>query len=552
MATKVFFNNRQIKLPGAYSTVVSGEKNPPRALDYGKVLVIDTGNLGATWGGGAGIDGELSAGQDAVYKFDNLADYQDMLKGGLLWKCAEGLFFPDKRNAAAIGASEVYHVKVATTEAAEMTFTATGGTGNGGSFIFKTKDEGVGANGVLTGGATGHLDKGYAYTIESGVVDTAKWILKVWQGTWKGNHTDGISYDGIKKEDARAKLIAQSPEFNNIQTLIDWANTSSAFGNRFVLNATSAVVGTGVVLVADVTAVAGYNVASGGTETYSTANLQKVFDAVAEMDFSFILTDQYGTADYNSTENESVFAFMNSSQNKYERFLFIGGGQDKDEFTDSLAMPANYDSPYVHIVHGQLGEASQLVSEGYRYWPSVVHTFKIAGRTAGKEPQVPITNKSIGVDKLKHALTKIEKERALDNGLLVTVYNDAINRFVVLQGVNTMQDNSILFNTSGKSHSIAFMRVIAQVNKELVINSEIDLLGDENGVNRNTLSPGFIREWTNTYLQSRIAIPEVDNLLLTARNVVVSQAEDTYEVTYEMVVNNEITKIFFTGFLFRN
>jgi len=243
---------------------------------------------------------------------------------------------------------------------------------------------------------------------------------------------------------------------------------------------------------------------------------------------------------------------MNGAENKYERFLFIGGGQDKDEFVDSLAMPANYDSPHVHIVHGQLGEASNLVSEGIRWWPSIYHTCKIVGRTAGKEPQVPITNKTIGTDKLKHALTKIEKERALDNGLIVTVHNSFINRFVVLQGVNSMQDNTILFNSSGESFSIAFMRVVAQVNKELVVNSEIDLLEDENGVNRNTLSPGFLREWTKTYLQSRLAIPEVDNLLLSARNVNVEQVEDYYQVTYEMVVNNEITKIFFTGFLFRN
>ena len=49
-----------------------------------------------------------------------------------------------------------------------------------------------------------------------------------------------------------------------------------------------------------------------------------------------------------------------------------------------------------------------------------------------------------------------------------------------------------------------------------------------------------------------IAIPEVDNLLLSARNVTVEKIEDYYKVNYEMVVNNEITKIFFTGFLFRS
>lgn len=545
MATKVFFNNRQVKLPGAYATVISGEKNPPRALDYGKVLVIDTGSEGATWGGGAGIDGELSSGQDAVYRFDNLADYQNFLKGGLLHKAAEALFVPDRRNVAAIGASEVYHVKAATTVAAKMTFS----TATGGSFIFKVKDEGIAGNGVLTGT---HLDKGYAYTVETGTVDTAKWVLKVWQGTWTGDHTDGIAYNGVKKEESAPRLIAQSPEFDNIQNLLDWANTNAAFGNRFSLDATSAVAGTGAVTQADVTAVDGYNEATGGTETYSTANLQLIFDAVAEMDFSFILTDQYGTTDYNSTENEAVFAFMNSAQNKYERFFFIGGGQDSDEYSASLAMPANYDSSYVHVVHGQLGEASNLVSEGFRFWPSLFTAFGVVGRTAGKEPQVPITNKTIGTDKLKHSLTKIEKERALDAGLLVVVNNPHIQRFVVLQGVNTMQDNQILFNSAGKSHSIAFMRVIAQVNKELVVNSEIDLLASENGVNSNTLSAGFLREWTNTYLQARIAIPEVDNLLLSARNVTVEKIDDYYRVNYEMVVNNEITKLFFTGFLFRS
>jgi len=545
MATKVFFNNRQVKLPGAYATVVSGEKNPPRSLDFGKVLVIDTGEEGLTWGGGAGIDGELASGQDAVYKFDNLADYQAFLKGGLLYKAAEGLFVPDRRNAAAIGASEVYHVKAATTTAAKLTFSTT----SGGSFVFKTRDEGVVGNGVVV---SDHLEKGYAYTVETGTVDTAKWVLKVWQGTWTGNHTDGVAYNGVKKENAAPILVVQSPEFDNIQTLLDWANTNSAFGNRFSLDSTSAVAGTGAVTQADVTAVDGYNAATGGTESYTTANLQKIFDAVAEMDFSFVLTDKYGKDDYNSTENEAVFAFMNSAQNKYERFFFIGGGQDADEYSDSLSMPANYDSPYVHVVHGQIGEASNLVSGGFRFWPSLFTAFAVTGRTAGKEPQVPITNKTIGADKLKHSLTKIEKERALDAGLLVIVNNSAIGRFVVLQGVNTMQDNEILFNSAGKSHSIAFMRVIAQVNKELVVNSEIDILASENGVNSNTLSAGFLKEWTNTYLQSRIAIPEVDNLLLTARNVTVEKVEDYYRVNYEMVVNNEITKIFFTGFLFRS
>ena len=40
MATTVYFDNKQVILPGAYSNIVSGERNPARNLDYGKVLVI--------------------------------------------------------------------------------------------------------------------------------------------------------------------------------------------------------------------------------------------------------------------------------------------------------------------------------------------------------------------------------------------------------------------------------------------------------------------------------------------------------------------------------
>lgn len=61
MASTFYWNNKQISLPGAYSTIVSGETGPARQLDYGKVLVIDTGTYSAGFGGGAGINGEIRA-----------------------------------------------------------------------------------------------------------------------------------------------------------------------------------------------------------------------------------------------------------------------------------------------------------------------------------------------------------------------------------------------------------------------------------------------------------------------------------------------------------
>ena len=102
-------------------------------------------------------------------------------------------------------------------------------------------------------------------------------------------------------------------------------------------------------------------------------------------------------------------------------------------------------------------------------------------RAAGKQPQVPITNKTIGADKLKHSLTKIEKERALDAGLLTIVNNPFIGRFVVLQGGTQCKTTKYFSIQQVSLTLLPFMRVIAQVNKELVVNSEIDLLASEEG-----------------------------------------------------------------------
>lgn len=548
MATSFFFDNKIVKLQGAYSTIVSGEQSTPIALDYGKVLVIDTGVEGATWGGGAGINGELASGKDAIYTFNNLSDYQSFLKGGLLWKNAEALFKPDKKSGAT-GVSQVIHARAATTTKAVMTFTAIGGGSNGGTFKINTKDEGVNANGVLT---STHLDKGYAYKIETGTIDTSKWTFSVYLGTWKGNHTDGIAYDEIAKADSDELLIITSPEFNNIQDLIDWGTTNSSFGRYFELDSTSAVVGDGSVDAADVSAVSGYQVATGGTETFSLSNLNLVLDALTDQTFSFIIIDQYGKNNYDSVESAAILAFINGDSS-FKRFQFVGGGANEDEFTgtdSSLAMCSYFNSAYVHVVHAEIGLASSAVAEGFRYWPSMYHACLYLGRTAGKPPQVPLTNKTLGVDKLRHSPTKSQQEQALDAGLKLTKWNQYILGNVCLQDVNTLQDNTRLFTPKGKSHQGSFMRIIEQINMELVINSEIDLLSDENGVNVNTLRPGTLENWTRIYLQSRVALPEADNLILDFKDITVTRVGDAYQVGYGVVVNNEINKIFYTGFLF--
>ena len=143
-------------------------------------------------------------------------------------------------------------------------------------------------------------------------------------------------------------------------------------------------------------------------------------------------------------------------------------------------------------------------------------------------------------------------EKAVKAGLIIVYPNPYLRRFVILQAVTTLQDNQLLFNKKGDSFSLQFMRILAQLNKECVVNAEIDLMGDENGVNINTLSKGALETWTINFLQQRVATENQDNLITRFQNVVATKVDDYYKVTYEVVVNNEVTKVFFTGFLLRN
>lgn len=543
MASTVIFSNRQITLPGAYSTIVSGENNPARNLDYGKVLIIDTGVFGTGFGGGAGINGTISQGQDAIYTFDNISDFRSFVKGGMYWKIAEALFTPDPSNPAAVGVSEILFVRAAKTTPAKLTFTST----DGGTFAVQTLDEGTVANGVLTGT---NLSTGYGFMITPGVEDTSKWIMSFYVGSYTGTASDGLPYGEISAAAAEPRLVVQSPEFDNIKTLIEWAQMDSTFAQAFQLDSTSEAKGEGTVSESDVTALLNvYTPAAGGTETYDQTNFEAVLDQIVGLDYSFVFMDQFGD-NANSALTKAYITHMNNAA-KFPHFLFVGGYNVAADYSKSIELAQGFDSPYIQVTHGEVGLASDIAPQKYRWWTVMYNLCAQLGRTAGKEPMIPVTNKSIGVDRVRHILTESEQKKALKYGLLVTVKNDYLGKFVVLQGVNTLQDNANLFNAKGQSYSIQFMRIVAQINTELVVNAEIDLLGQENGVNVNTLSAGAVKDWTVAYLQSRTATNETDNLLLAFQDVVVTRKEDAWFVTYKIRVNNEITKLFFTGFLIR-
>jgi len=655
MATKFVFDGTTIELPGAYSTIKSGETNPPSPATFGRILIIDTGN-GAEFGGGSGIDGELLTGLDSIYSVDNIADYRSLTKGGLWWLLGLPLFFPD--GYASRGVPNVYFARAATTTCANMVFTFTNGAAS-----IQMRDEGIVGNGrredetlatgnytvtavgatgdthtpkitegatlitlgsytvpavplsidltaaaiaeaindltgthgytatsdaaiitvtarqprgtevasdanaytgtyVVTGTATGtapatltggvdgvNLTRGFAAVMEAGEIDATKYLFKFYRGTYKGEDFDGDPWDNISVDDAVPLLYVKSPEFSTVQEFITWMTNNSTFNQYFKLETSSA---TGAFVAGDLTNYSDYNLAYGGTETYSTTKLDEVLDAVTENDFTFILCNDYGD-DAQSADNGKLLAHI-VNEAKFEKFLVVGGGEDSTKFTQtygSIPTAQYYDSDRVWVVHGGVGISTQWASTGFKNYPAIYKAAEVLGRIAGQAPQIPGTFKSLGHNKETHVLSKKEKIQCLDNGVLCTEYDSDFGKFVIVQDVNSLQRNDYEINDDGTSHVIQIKNITSQLNKEIVINAKNQLFGNPSGVNQYTLSTKRVRDWLIGYLQSRTITPTTDNLIkkFYPATINVTKVQDSYQVTYKFTPNSEITKVFFTGFM---
>ena len=316
-----------------------------------------------------------------------------------------------------------------------LTFTAVGGGANGGSFKSKTRDEGVQANGSITGvGAASKLDTGYAYTVTTGVIDTNKWIFKIYRGTFRGLYSDSQPYDEISQTVAQnsPQLLAQSPEFDNVQELIDWATTDEIYNLYFVLDGTSAAAGDGTIDAADVIAVVGFNVSAGGTETYGTTDLDDALAAVADLDYNYVITSYADSAAPQSDANViKINIHLTDSNTSFDKYLILYGSDTA--LTTNMTNAAALDSERNVLTHGGiLKSASRTVSPtGLRTWSSFFHMCYQLGRMLGLEPQVPLTAKTIDIQGLQDNLIIQEQIQALEAGLLCTVFDTRVNDFVV-------------------------------------------------------------------------------------------------------------------------
>ncbi len=547
MATKFYFAGKQRALPGVYSTIKSKVNNPTVVLDYGRLLIIDNGNVNATYGGGSGINGALASGADAIYRFSTISEFRNFVKGGYFWKLAEPLFFPDTGQQ---GISEIIFAKAATTAASIMPWSPVGAGSDGGTFDIYTKDEGLIGNGAVDGTDATVLAKGYAFRAITGRKDAAKWILQYYVGGFKGDADDGLPFDEVESPQSVATLIIESPEFNNIQTLLDWGDTDPGFATYFSVK-TGTLSGTGAITAADISALSTWNLSANGTESYTTANLTTILNLITDLDVSFLLTDMYGSSDYNDAVNTQLQTFIETTA-KFDEFLFVAGGDDSTEFIaadGSQDIAEYFDSDQVIVVHGGVKTASGLAPTGLRTWDALYHTCVQLGRLAGLEPQIPSTFKRLKIDGIVDSLDDNRQEIALDSGILTTIFDTDSLDFRVLQAINSLQNNSQLLNSDSSSFSIQLMRIIAQLNRELTVKAKLEILHNPQGVNIGTVSAEYLKNWTESYLETRVVTPTEDNLIISYQDVTATLIADAYEVTYSVVANTEVTKIFITGFL---
>lgn len=536
MATSVIINGKVVKRPGVYATTKSGIRFPPQNQTYGNICIIDTG-LGKGFVGGAGVQGSLSQGSNSVYELQTLQQYREFTKGGPLQDIGENLFKPYRSNIP--GVAKVYLIKAAETTNAEITITL-----ENGSMAFQTLDEGIGANGVVK---SGELVSGYACKLVKSNLDSTKFVLQFYHGNFAGVDAKNNTPYLFSEKDSYGEIFLSSPQVKSVSELVNWCLNSNEFKKVFKLKA--GYTATGDITEGDLTSNAGYITAKGGTETYNNTSFDKALKAVKDVDHTFFLSLDSGE---NSTNlnNEKIVDFI-VNESRYEKFLVVAGGFDKNTFAGSSntseATAKYFNSDKVIVVHGGYEKNSK---KGVLIKTQLHKAASVLGRLCGLTPQTPITFKGLSIDAEVHKLDDAEKEFALDFGILTTHYDSELDYHVVQQGINSLQKNSYLVNEDGTSHDIAVRRITAQLNKEISIAAKKTFFGKDNvGPNRNTVTEEDIAAWLQGFLQTKVASSLEDNLIIKFGDINVTVEADNYFINYSFVPNYPISKIIFTGTL---
>lgn len=531
MATVVNFHGKDYVEPGSYAATVYNPTSVVNVATFGNVMIIDTGlsiNGSYEFAGGSGIKGELAQGLKSVYEFENYEDFLSFMGGGLVGDIAEKIFTPLD---GAAGAPKLYYTRAATTKCANILVTIS----SGNTLNLKCKNEGIAGNGQAVDGV---LKVGYAARIIAGeTADT--FVMQVLQGSFMGVDDAGEAYGAYSLADSTPNQIAESPECTTLQELYDWASTNKQMLANFVVS----MAGDGETELVAVDQV----LATGGTTEYmSGTEYADVLESIAELEVTFFLCTNLNAAagaGVNAATNGKLFTFL-KQEAKFTEFMVVPGGEDDtDLFGDantSQSIAKYFNSGQVVCVHGA-PEVTRKDQNGTKKLPTIYLAAAIVGLNAGMAAQTPLTFKRIGYQSFVYDLKKRERVKALQAGIMHV--RNVAGYWCVNQGITTLLANKKTIADDGQSFELSIELIKAQLNKELIIEGQTRFTGQTAA----QASPQSVKNFTETKLQSLVAYPGNDNLLINWKNVKVVAKNSDYFITYDFTPNVPVNKTFFIG-----
>lgn len=251
-----------------------------------------------------------------------------------------------------------------------------------------------------------------------------------------------------------------------------------------------------------------------------------------------------------STANEKILNYVNTQSTFTEKALYIGGNSNDFDLGNSgfgtLQMAQSYNNPLTIICHSGIEMPLDVNDDSlFLSLPSLYMAAMVCGREAGLQPQTPGTYKDLRVSGVTDPLSKSDRVRALEGGVLHL--KQVGTTWLINQSINTMQVNTDIVNTQGNSPEISVMRIKHQLNKEL-IQAATPLF---TGGNLFTASDADVLAFTESFLQDRTVEPgKNDNLIIAYKNIVVGQFNGKKSITYCFKVNEPVNQTLFTGTMF--
>lgn len=527
MATSVVFGNKICKLPGSYARVVSGIERETPISNYSNFLLIDAG----AGNGFNSIKGIVGNGKECVYSLDEeSANYY--IKGGPLEPVVNALFNPSNNNVAGIGT--LFLVKAATTQPATADKTSLFG-GKITATSIKTVEEGEIVN-TYPASPTSYTDLKKGFLLRC-IYDTnqAKGYVEIYQGSYRGTNFKGFSVANTE-DNSGATMVYRSKKCKTPSELVAYLNKDTNFKN--LLKVEGLTTSTDSFESSAINEIIKF---TGGTDTYITspAELIEVLANTINTDYSCMMIAEEDCA------TTMLATALDHVINDAKGIKMIIAAKAEKE--DAVLLAQENNSDQLIVTSGEVKTTSNSSVSGFVTHDCIVTAAYVAGRIFGLSPEIAGTLKSIGIDGIEVEPSDTDLEDFLDSGVISPYYDYDLGYFCLSQCVNSLQQNTELFNDDCSTFSIQAKRILAQVVKNLVQQSKVDFWGGEQGVNKATLSDAYVKAWTETLLNRLSVAPNKteNNYLMSYEVTKVETIEDYKQVYISVTINGEITKVFF-------